>query len=235
MTKTNNNFDLSTNYSVSEDSRLTFDQTYNITDYSGGSYTSYEDTTSRLGMSIDMSDVLTLTPSAGFDLYMPDNSSTRKTYRFTMGSEWVLSDTSDLSLSTGVRRTNNDTAWTQEIDYTKAWELFSLDVSSSYDQTPSGLGSLQKSFKFEIGGTYDFAEDWVASLQTSYRTSSQSGSDSGGTSTNVSYSPRVSYVINEDWNTSLTFTERRRKSAGSDTWAVSREGVYALNYNFRYR
>ncbi len=235
VTRTSNEFAASVKHDLTNYSKLTFSQTYDNMDYDGGSYTPYENMSSKLGLSTDLSETVVFSPTLGFDLYSPKNSSSSKTYRLDLGTSYTLSETSSLESKLGVRRNNQETGWTQSLDYTAQWEQLGLNFGTSYDQSPSGTGSLRKSLKFNLGGSYALAEDWTANFSTNYSDSKQSGSNSGGSSYNVSFSPSVSYVINEAWTTSLTYNERRRKASGSDTWAVSREGMYVLNYNFQYR
>jgi hypothetical protein len=233
--RTNNDVSFSGKHDISELSKINFSQSYNNTDYDGGTYVPYENLESKLGWETDLSETTTLTTDIGFDLYMPQGRDNTKTYRYNIGAKMSLSESATLNIDTGIRRNSSEMGWTQAIDYSDQWERLNTTAGFSYDQTPSGTGQLRKNLTFNFGGTYELAEDWTASANARYNVSSQSGSNSGGSSYNWNVAPNLSYTINEAWSTGITYTERHRKASGSDEWAVSREGLYYLNYNFQYR
>lgn len=208
---------------------INFNDSFSMTSFSGGNFIDSTNNSFSVSMGHEYSDVLTITPSIGYDRFNPEGSKPSNTYRLNLGGDYALSDVSGAGLTVGWRLTDGELGFTATANYDREFEKITFSTQANRDVIPSSSGVLRESTGITANVTYQYSEMTTTGLSASYRTSTESGAINSGDTVQTEFSPFISWVINEEWSARLTFRERQQEQSQGGTASSSFVSV-VFNY-----
>ena len=135
-----------------------------MTSFSGGDFTDSTNSSFSVSMGHEYSDVLTITPSIGYDRFNPEGSKPSNTYRVNLGGNYALSDVSGAGLTLGGRLTDGELGLFVTSNYNWEFENINLSATTNRDVSQSSSGVLRESTGITASVTYQYSETTNAGL-----------------------------------------------------------------------